>query len=66
MKKQGNMPCNQETNQLTETVPKMTHVMELAEKDFKVTVINMFKDSKKNRKTMQREMEVIKKNKLNF
>lgn len=43
--------------------------MELADKDFKTAIINnvnMFKDSKKNRNTIKREMEDIQRTKWKF
>lgn len=37
--------------------------MELTNRHFKTAIINMLKDSKKNRNTMRREMEDIKRTK---
>lgn len=51
MKKQKNVTYNQEKNQLTEADKEMAMTMELAEKDAKIIIINVFimlKDLKKN------------------
>lgn len=48
VKKQENMPCKQEKNQSIETEPEMAGMIELANKYFKITIINMYKDLKEN------------------
>lgn len=56
------MTHTQEKNQPIETDPKMTEVMELADKDFKISIINrirIFKDVKENMSLMRRDMKDI-------
>ena len=47
-KKQENVAHSKEQNKSLETVSKETHVLNLLDKDFKTTVINMLKELKKN------------------
>lgn len=42
------MPYKQEKNQSIETEPEMAGMIELANKYFKITIINMYKDLKEN------------------
>ena len=37
----------------------MTAILELSNKDFKITLINMLKNSKENTDTMKRDMKTI-------
>lgn len=64
MTKQGNMPHNQEVNQLTETVPQMKDMIELADNDLTTAIIR-FKDSKENKYNEMRNGR-CKKNQIQF
>lgn len=44
----------------------MTEIMELADKDFKIADINIFKDLIENINTMKRNLKDIKKDKMEF
>lgn len=60
MKKQKNVTCNQEKNQITEADIEMTMTMELGEKYTNIIIINvsiLLKDLKRN--IMRREIENI-------
>lgn len=46
--------------------PEMTEIMELADKDFKIADINIFKDLIENINTMKRNLKDIKKDKMEF
>lgn len=61
VKKRENETHNQKKNQLIGTEPKVTDMIELAEKGFKSNILNIFIKLKKNMNIMSRETEDIKK-----
>ena len=53
-------------NQSTDAEPDMPEIMGLSHKDFRIAIINIFKDLQENKNIMRREMENIKRTKWNF
>lgn len=49
------MTHTQEKRESTDANPKMTQMLELADKDFETSIITMLKDVKKEKKKAQKE-----------